>query len=156
MKYILILLFVYLNAWNQQQLDVLYKTFNKAKEFNLEYTMSAIALQESDLGNVLINVGSHDCGVFQVNVDTLSSNRWKRNKLCTRLIKDYDFSFSIALSRFKYFYNYYISKGYSKNIAWKYAIESYHSGFNRTKGIIYYKGIIKNIRIIRNFMYKLD
>jgi len=156
MKYIFIFLFVYLNAWNQQQLDVLYKTFNKAKEFNLQYTMSAIALQESNLGSVLINVGSHDCGVFQVNVDTLSNNKWKRNKLCTRLIKDYDFSFSIALNRFKYFYNYYISKGYSKNIAWKYAIESYHSGFNRTKGITYYKKIINNIRLIRSFIYKLD
>ena len=156
MKKIILLIPFLLFAFNQNQLRVLHKVFDKSKEFNLQYTMTAIAWQESNLGQVIVNVGSHDCGIFQVNVDTLTKNHWKRNKLCTRLIKDFDFSYSIALNRFKYFYNYYISKGYNRNISWKYAIESYHSGWNRTKGKQYYKQIVHKIKLLKALMYQLD
>lgn len=146
-------------AWSQPQLDVLHRTLNKAQPFNLEYTMSAIALTESDLGKYKINLnpdGSVDCGVFMVNTKTLTKNRWKQARICERLEKDYDFSFSIALERFKYFYNYWRSKGYSKAISWKRAICSYNKGFNWRAGLPYYKKVVNNIRKIRRFIEELD
>ena len=157
MRYIaLFLIFKILFALNDMQLYYLNKTFNKAKEFNLQYTMSAIAYVESSLGKKLINYNSKDCGIFQINTDELKTKQWKKDKICARLVLDYDFSFSVALDKFKYFENYWISKGYNKNISWKYAIMSYHCGFNirRTKCRIYYKKIIKAMHVIKNIEKK--
>ena len=145
-----------LNYLSQKQYDMFYKTWKKAQPFNLQYTMTAIVWQESDFGKYLIRLNSKDCGYFQINVTTLSNNHWKQDRICQRLINDYDFGFSVALERFKYFYNYWRSKGYIKAIAWKRAVCSYNAGFNWKKGLKYYRGIVKRIKYIKKFMMKLD
>ena len=158
MKTKLIALFfpLFLFALSQNQLTVLHNIMEKAKPFNLSYTMAAIAWKESSLGKNLINLSSGDCGVFQVSAKTLSNNKFKQNRICQRLILDFDFSFSVALERYKYFYNYYRSKGLPKGVAWKRAICSYHSGWDWRKGILYYKAIVRNIRSIREIIMSLD
>jgi len=145
-----------LNNLSKSQYKIFYKTWTKAKQFNLQYTLTAIAWQESDFGKYKLNLSDPSCGVFHIGVVTLTKNRWKQARLCERLIKDYDFSFSIALGRFKYFYNYWRSKGYSRQISWKRAICSYNAGFNWKNGIIYYKSVVKKIKYIKHFMYSLD
>ncbi len=158
MKKTLIALFfpLFLFALTQNQLTVLHKIMIKARPFDLSYTMGAIAWKESSLGKNLINLSSGDCGVFQVSAKTLSTNQFKQNKICQRLILDFDFSFSVALERYKYFYNYYRSKGLPKGVAWKRAICSYHAGWNWRKGLPYYRAIVKDIRAIRRLMMSLD
>jgi len=144
-------------AYKPYQIETIKTTFNKAKEFNLQYTMTAITIVESNAGKYKLNINkdnSLDCGVFMVNTKTLSNNKWKQARLCERLQKDYDFSFSVALERFKYFYNYWISKGYSKSISWKRAICSYNSGFNYKNGLAYYHKIVKTIKELHNGYYK--
>jgi len=157
-KILLPLMITFSWAWTQPQYNVLHKTFEKGRPFNLSYTMSAIALVESDLGKYLLNINadkSLDCGVFMVNTKTLSNNKWEQARICERLQRDYDFSFSVALERFKYFYNYWRDKGYSKGLAWKRAVCSYNSGWNWKKGLPYYKKVVKAIHKIRKFMISL-
>jgi len=146
-------------SWSQPQLEMLHKTFEKGRPFDLSYTMSAIAIVESQLGKYKMNIntdGSIDCGVFMINTKTLSNNRWKQARICERLIYDYDFSFSVALERFKYFYNYWRSKGYSKAVSWKRAICSYNKGWNWRAGLPYYRKVVKTIKKIKRFMMELD
>jgi hypothetical protein len=158
MKYLSSILFLVLSlqAMNQEQLNNLRYIYNKTKQFNLELTMSAIALTESSAGKYVLNInkGSIDCGIFMLNSSTLSNNKWNQSRICERLIKDKDFSISLALERFKYFYNYYRSKGCSKGLAWKKAICSYNAGWNWEAGIKYYKKIVKNIKLIRRYYVK--
>lgn len=158
MKTKLIALFfpLFLFALSQNQLTVMHNIMEKAKPFNLSYTMAAIAWKESSLGKNLINLSSGDCGVFQVSAKTLSNNEFKQNRICQRLILDFDFSFSVALERYKYFYNYYRSKGLPKGVSWKRAICSYHAGWNWKKGVPYYKAVVRNIRVIREIIISLD
>ena len=153
MKKIFLILILMSNLFSlsSYQKKILNKTFEKAKAFDLSYTMTAIAWVESSLGKSLIRYNSRDCGIFQVNIKTLSNEKFKQDILCARLVLDYDFSFSVALERFKYFQNYWISKGYNKNYAWKLAIMSYHCGFNINRNDCkkYYKKIVKAIKLIK-------
>jgi predicted methyltransferase len=123
---ILTILIVALNLFGltPKQIETLKYVYNKTKQYNLGYTMSAICLAESNAGvyKLTINKNSIDAGLFMINSQTLSNDRWKAARIVERLIEDRDFSISIAVERFKYFYNYYISKGYNKHLAWKYAI----------------------------------
>jgi hypothetical protein len=159
MKYILTLLIV-LNLYGltPKQIQTLKYVYNKTKQYNLGLTMASICLIESNAGQykITINKNSIDAGLFMVNSNTLSNNKWKAARIIERLIEDRDFSIAIALERFKYFYNYYISKGYTKSLAWKYAVASYHSGWNIEKGLKYYHKIVKNIRLLRKLHINLQ
>jgi hypothetical protein len=152
MMYLSSILFLVLSlqAMNQEQIDNLKYIYNKTKQFNLGLTMSAIAMTESSAGKYTLNINkdSIDCGIFMLNSSTLSNNKWNQSRICERLIKDRDFSISLALERYKYFYNYYRSKGYSKGLSWKRAICSYNAGWNWKTGIKYYKKVVRNIKLI--------
>jgi hypothetical protein len=156
MKYLssIFLLVLSLQAMNQEQINNLRYIYSKTKQFDLGLTMSAIAMTESNLGKYTLNINkdSIDCGIFMLNSKTLSNNKWTQSRICERLIKDKDFSISLALERYKYFYNYYRSKGYSRNLAWKKAICSYNAGWNWEAGIKYYKKVVKNIRLIKGII----
>lgn len=134
---------------NVKQKGIMFAVFNKSKEFNLQYTLTSIAWVESHFGKYKINLDDPSCGIFHIVPKTLSNSHWEQSRICERLIKSFNFSYSIALKRFLYFYNYYRSKGYSKKISWKRAICSYNSGWNWRKGLKYYKKVIKTIKILR-------
>jgi len=158
-----ILLAVVVISWSNpfqnltaKQYSVFYKTWSKAKEFDLAYTMTAIAWQESRLGEYPLNLSDPSCGVFHVMPSTLTENKWKQSRLCERLVADYDFSFSVALQRFKYWYNYWKSKGCSSATAWKRAVCSYNAGYNWKKGLPYYRKIVTIIKQIKKFRQTLD
>ena len=147
----LLIFITWLYSFEPEQLRVLNDIWEKAKPFDLSYTMTAIAWEESQFGKYMINLQDPSCGVFHIMPSTLSGSKWDQSRLCERLIKDFDFSFSTALERYKYFYNYYRSKGYSKNISWKRAICSYNAGWNWKQGLKYYKKIVKKIKYLRRY-----
>jgi len=153
---ILLICIVSVNALTIRQYRTMKYIFNRTKAFNLGYTMSAIAMKESDLGKytLTINKSSVDCSIFMINSKTLSNNKWSQSRVCERLIKDKDFAISVALKRFKYFYDYYRSKGFSRNISWRRAVMSYHSGWNYKAGREYLKDILKNIKVIKKILSK--
>ena len=141
-------------SFSDSQLKVIEEVYVKGRQFDLGLTMAAIVIKESAAGKyrITINRNSVDCGIYMFNSKTLSNNHWSQSRICERLIKDDDFSFSIALKRFKYFYNYYRSKKFSKGLAWKRAIMSYHSGWNYKAGKQYYKDIVKNIKFVNKLI----
>lgn len=130
---------------------VLNETFVKGKEFNLGLTMAAIAWHESQAGAIPVNLADPSCGVFH-NLITSVANRhgirntsFNRNVLCTRLVRDFDFSFSEALSELKYWENYY--KKQPK--AWEMTVRSYNAGFTPENGGNYYKAIRSKVRFLK-------
>ena len=156
--YTLLFLQVSLYSLTLQQYHLLKEVYNLGSKFNLGLTMSAIVLAESDAGKykITINHDTVDCGVFMINSKTLSNNHWNQSRICERLILDDKFSFSVAIKRFKYFYNYYRSKGFSKGISWKRAIMSYHAGWNYKQGTKYYKKIVHNIKYISKLIKRRE
>jgi len=143
-----------LSHLNKPQQEVMFNTYKKAKEFDLQLTMTAIAWQESKFGKYKLNLNDPSCGVFHVMPSTITKNKWKQSRMCERLIADYDFSFSVALQRLKYFYNYWISKGCNKNTAWKRSIMSYNAGYDYRHGNKYYKQIVKRLKAINIWVNK--
>jgi len=152
--FISLLLQVSLYSLTLQQYHLIKEIYSLGSKFNLGLTMSAIVLAESNAGKykITINHNTVDCGIFMINSKTLANDHWNQSRICERLILDNKFSFSVALKRFKYFYNYYRSKGLSKGVAWKRAIMSYHSGWDYKQGTKYYKKIVHNIKYINKLI----
>jgi hypothetical protein len=139
-----------------QQKSVMYYVFFKTKKFNLGYTMTAIAWQESKFGKYLINLSDPSCGIMHIMPKYKVDTKWEQSRMCERLIKDKDFSIATALSIFKFWYNYYRSKGYSKNLSWRKAIISYNAGYNTDskQGKLYLKQILLKIQALKQYFRK--
>jgi len=154
LMFILLFLHISLYALTLQQYKLIKEVYNLGSKFDLGLTMSAIVLAESDAGKykITINHNTVDCGVFMINSKTLANDHWNQSRICERLVMDNKFSFSVAIKRFKYFYNYYRSKGFNKGISWKRAIMSYHAGWNYKQGTRYYKKIVHNIKFINKLI----
>jgi len=149
-----------LQRLNPDQRIIMNKTFMKAKEFDLQLTMTAIAWHESHFGELAVNFYDPSCGVFHIYLPDINKrmhrkdNFWNRNKICTKLVQDYDFSFSQALGRLKFWENYWKSKGYSGPEVWRRMVMSYNGGTNYKNGKEYYKHIVSKIRALKLYGYK--
>jgi len=154
------LLSIDLFALSPKQMSILNWVYNKAKPYNLQNTMSAIAYVESHLGRYKVNLQDGKYGSFGIFHNMLESvcsrhncsTYWNKSRLAERLIVDKDFSFSEAMAEFQYWYNYWLSKGYSNTIAWKRAICSYNAGYNWKKGLKYYKKVVKAIKFLKKYI----
>lgn len=156
----------YMEEWkslSDEQKMLLHKTFIKAKDFDLGYTMTAIAWKESKAGKELVNwnlnskgeVVSIDCGVFQNNSKTVISRldgnqkHTKSNiaKVCRNLVLDYDFSLFHAVEEIKYWESLYPDQ-------WKKIWASYNGGFNNSSKVTlaYADDISKRIKFLAKVM----
>ena len=149
---------------NKQQ-NVLHKIWYRAKPYNLNYTMCAIAFRESSLGVKMMNLSDGKIGSFGVFHNLVSSvyDRYiidkpkNKNKeisiklgLAKRLIDDFDFSFSQSLAELKFWENISKTKGYWS--PWRYMVIHYNGGTNGLKkqsALNYYKEITKIIKALR-------
>jgi len=141
-----------LNNLTPIQKAIMLKTFNKARQFNYEYTMTAIAWQESKFGKYKINLNDPSFGVFHNLISTVqlrhdSRGSWARSRLAERLMIDYDFSFTEALSELKYWENYWSNKRVPKK--WSHTIGSYNGGF--TPNMSYTEKIKSKIRALKTY-----
>ena len=130
---------------------ILQETLEKGTKFNLGYTLTAIAWQESDFGKWKINLGDPSCGVFHQMPKHLVDTQWKQSRVCERLIEDYDFSFATALANFKYWQNYWQQKAKDEGIrgVWSHAVASYNAGFNYTNGGKYLNAIRAKVKALK-------
>jgi len=140
-----------------QQKEVLQYVYIRAKEFNLELTMTAIAWQESQFGEYELDLGDPSCGIFHVMPALLAvkvglnNNNWNRSRLCEKLIQDKDFSFSAALLELKYWQNYWKSQHVTR--VWSHMVASYNGGYNiDIKTNMYLKHIIHKIRLLKAYL----
>ena len=138
------------SSLSQNQLVLASNIYTKGEQFNLGYTLTAIAWEESQLGKYKINLSDPSCGIFHIMPRSLikrtelKNNKWNRSRLCERLISDDDFSFSAALLELKYWQNYWKSKGVSK--VWSHMVASYNGGFRiNIKTNVYLKRIKNKI-----------
>ena len=162
----------YLNQFkylSNNQKKIANKVWSKAKEFDLQYTMTAIAFKESAFGRALSNdndgrgtdLGSY--GIFHNLVDSVYDRymdvkpkskieQWEiKLYLAKRLRDDFDFSFTQALAELKYWENYAIARGQKWN-KWKLMIMRYNGGTFGDKNINsikYYYEIVNIIKTIK-------
>jgi len=133
-----------------KQKATLVRTFYTGKTFNYGYTLTAIAWQESKFGKYLINLNDPSCGIFHVMpkyIGNTDNSKWTQSRLCEKLILDYDFSFSSALERLKYFENYWKSKEVPK--IWSHTVSSYNQGFNYKPDSKYLKEIKLKVKFLK-------
>jgi len=154
-KYINMLKHISQNQWN------VYKFIShNAKKYNLKYTLLAIAFKESQWGKYKLNLADPSAGLFHKLLSYycielgLKPNKWNESRLAERLINNNAESFMVALCDFKKAYKYFRTKGYSKALSWRYAIQAYNAGLNNYHaGSKYYKEIIKIIRALKKLGY---
>lgn len=145
-----------LNHLSNNQRALMLSTYHKAKQFNLGYTMTAILWKESTFGRYNINLGDPSCGNFHImpkyliKRTDLDDNNWNRSRLCSRLMTDPDFSFSVALIELKFWQNYWKAKGVS--IPWSHTVASYNAGTKWYNGKSYLKDIKARIKILKHYM----
>ena len=168
-----------LNHLDKQQIKCLKQIWNKAKPFDLSYTMCAIGFKESSLGKFMFNLkdggknslGSY--GVFHNMVDSVYSRYVKdltykpinRNiiistklDIAKRLVDDFDFSFSQSLAELKYWENVAIVK-HKEWDKWRYMIMCYNGGtygYSKLYGKNYYIHIVAIIKAIKSVKHKYN
>jgi len=141
------------------QLEILHTTFKKAKSYDLQWTMTAMAWQESRFGKALIGRTTPDYGVFQINLKTFKARYAKilaepkedgtlidDKDIINMLVSDYELNFVASLEEIK-FWQHVHGNNYMKIWA------SYNGGF---KGNPIYANAIKNkIRALRRYFARI-
>ena len=142
-----------LRTLSAKQKTVLFTTYAKGRQFDLGYTMSAIAWQESYFGAYPINLSDPSFGIFHNNINSVCArhkcSKWKRSRLAERLLFDYDFAFSEALAELEYWKSYHVSKRHK--YTWSLMVSSYNAGYNYSSsaGKRYLKNIRYKIKILK-------
>jgi len=143
-----------LESLNNKQQEVLVKTFIKAKDYSLGYTMSAICWQESKFGKYLVNLSDPSFGPFHNYIKSVQkrhlTNEWNTDRLVERLLFDYDFAFNESLTELQFWQIVYMNlKGSSSN-----TVASYNAGYNHENGKRYLQNIRNKIRALRIYFKK--
>jgi hypothetical protein len=147
-----------LNNLTINQIRVLLKTYDKAKHFDLELTLCAIAWQESYFGKYKINLADPSFGVFHANINTVikkhnyKNTKWRQSRLAEALINDYDFAFSEALNELEYWKSYWKQKEVKD--LWIHFVRSYNTGFAWTENEHYIDEIVLKIRVLKVYFKK--
>lgn len=106
-----------LNKLTKQQRDILVKTYNYGKEFNLQYILPTLAWKESNFGLWMLNIhdgeyGSY--GIYHIRLDYALTrnkilNKWDSSRYAEKLLYDFNVSSSEAVSLVVYWLDYYKS-----------------------------------------------
>lgn len=96
-----------------KQTTVLMDTYERAEQHNLEWTMTAIAWQESEFGKYMVGRTTPDYGTFQININTFKARYRKEiadgkltdEDIIKMLISDYELNFTASLEELKFWYN---------------------------------------------------
>lgn len=137
----------------QEQKETLKEIKQKGDAYGLGYTLMAIAIKESKLGEYMINLDTKDFGIYQINLKTalnrnnLKDTVWNRNFLASKLVSDFDFATKNAIDELAYW-----QKVHKNN--WAKVWGSYNAGFkyNSKQGKEYSKHIASIIQELK----KLD
>ena len=137
------------NAMTPEQKKIACMVFKKAKEFNLQYTMTAIAWEESKFGKYTINLADPSFGIFHNQIDSVANrhgvrSKWGKSRLAEQLLNSFDFSFSEALAELQYWQTYY-KHSWNK---WSKMVMSYNAGYSYKNGKCYYQRIVLKIKAL--------
>jgi len=130
----------------ESQQSVLYFSYSYGKPYDLGYTMSAIAMQESDLGRYRINHKDPSGGYYHLTADKAvdklgwSHTTFNENRALQRLIDDPVFAAEIAIDTLLWWEDYHSGD-------WRLTVSSYNGGFQGNPS--YVKSIVENIKQIK-------
>lgn len=138
------------------QKTVLQKAYNYGKEYNLGYTLAAIAWQESFVGDriVPINLDDPSAGLWHKNVNTALAehpdtpqNGLQLNMMAEKLINDVEFAASLAIADLEHW-------KVIRNGDWMDIWASYNAGkyFKSNLGQRYAHNIRNKIRVLKRYL----
>lgn len=140
-----------------QQKQLLRQTFIRGSSYNLGYSLTAIAMKESDSGKYQLGVNSatsFDCGPFQANVSVVlrrlgrTNSYYSRSEICTKLISNYDYAFTEAVFALQFWHKH--SEG-----DWRKTWAHYHCGYKISSDRCrsYSRTIKANINLLKRVGY---
>lgn len=123
-----------------KQKITLAKAYIRGEPYGLEYSLCAIAWQESKAGKWLINISDPSFGVFHIKP---KGDTWAKSREAEKLL-DFDYSATKAIELLLYW------KKYHKG-DWKKMIKSYNAGFNydSQSAKTYLGAIQKYVRVLK-------
>jgi len=141
---------------SKSQLDVLRKSYHTGKKDDLGYILAAIAWQESNCGEYLINIGdgksAGSYGPFHISLNSAAkrnnaNTKWKKSRVAEQLVKDFNFSAKEAIAELKYWRKVHAKKPIG------YVIASYNAGSVGIKskdGSKYSNDILQRVNALKN------
>ncbi|MEA3371032.1 MAG: hypothetical protein U9Q40_06795 [Campylobacterota bacterium] len=130
---------------------MLHRTFELAEPYDLSYTMTAIAWQESNFGKYRVGRITPDYGVYQININTfkrryfdeLERYRVPDDRLIYLLTNDDDLGFIAAIAEITFW------KSVRGN-NWRAIWGSYNGGYNMNEA--YADAIAKKVRALEIYI----
>lgn len=131
------------------QYQVLDFSYYQGLEYDLGYTLAAIAIKESNLGDWIVNLSDPSAGYYHVTLNkVLAVKQWEdtpfnRNRAASLLTQDHVLSSELALSELSYWSN--------RLNSWESAVRAYNAGngWNSERGARYLADIKTNISRIK-------
>jgi len=137
---------------NEQKM-VLKRAFESGKEYDLGYTLAAIAWVESQAGLYQINLQDPSAGIFHNNIISVlgrhkewENTPFRRNMIAQRLIDDYDFAISETLSELEFWR---LKHGND----WRKVWSSYNGGYSWgcKQAVQYAEKVGRRIKVLRKY-----
>ena len=142
-------------SYSEDQLYILAKSKMYGYQYDVQYTMAAIASIESEAGLDVINVDSEDFGIWQNNIKSVLSRHSlkktsaNKNRFASKLVKDERFAAQETIDELRFW-----MKVHGKD--WRKIWSSYNCGYNydSKKAVDYASKIRKKIAEIKKFENK--
>ena len=139
-----------INNLTPQEIKTLKEIKAHGKENGLSYSLMAIAIKESKLGEYMVNLDTKDFGLYQANIKTVINREnapdtsWNRNVFAMKLISDFQFATKNAIEELSYW-----QKVHNNN--WSKVWSSYNGGwkYNSDAAKQYSKDIATIIRELK-------
>lgn len=128
-----------------EQLLTMQRAYEAGDKIDMNYTMAAIALQESNAGEQLVNHRTKDYGVFQNHLKTVASREGVKpsKHLANKLVKNFDYSAEHAVKELEYWKQ--VRKDRLQEV-----LASYNAGFNLKAGRKYANEVMEKIAMLQN------
>lgn len=128
-----------------EQLLTMQRAYEAGDKIDMNYTMAAIALQESNAGEQLVNHRTRDYGVFQNHLKTVASREGVKpsKHLANKLVKNFDYSADHAVKELEYWKQ--VRKDRLQDV-----LASYNAGFNMKAGRKYANEVMDKIAMLQN------
>ncbi|MGJ0337562.1 transglycosylase SLT domain-containing protein [Aliarcobacter cryaerophilus] len=135
-----------------EQLETLKEIKKHGQDTGLSYTLMAIAIKESKLGEYMVNLDTKDFGLYQANIKTVLSRQnikdttWNRNVFASKLVSDFQFATKNAIEELTFWQKIHRND-------WTKVWGSYNAGykFNSQQAKEYSKEIALIIKELKKF-----